>query len=94
MIEGKQIVLCSHFFVLGELMNAMFYKLLKIIYIPWLCIIVTFVFVRQPLRIIVSAECHAWDTCKRKYWYFRFAYCTSYAIDQNASLSLICQDVP
>lgn len=28
-IEGKQIVLCSHFFVLGELMNAMFYKLLK-----------------------------------------------------------------
>lgn len=43
-------------------MNAMFYKLLKILCIPWFCTIVTFVLVRRTLKIIVSTECHAWDT--------------------------------
>lgn len=57
-MKGK----CCTCFCGENLINAMFDKLLKIICIPWLCAIVTFVSVRYPSRFIVSAECHAWDS--------------------------------
>lgn len=46
--------------------------------------VVTFVFWKQPLTVIVCAVCHtAVDTWK----------CSCHATNQNASMSLICQDV-
>lgn len=57
-MKGK----CCTCFCGENLINAMFNKLLKIICIPWLCAIVTFISVRYPLRFIVSAECLAWDS--------------------------------
>lgn len=44
-------------------MNAIFYKLLKKkSYVYHGYVLLSFVFVRQSLRTVVSAECRSWDT--------------------------------